>query len=204
MQLSEVLMSVELPWPRAGDELFSNDGGWFNACVGWDRDHWFGYIEGYKLAAELLVQHVIDETRNQDLLIYPIVFLYRQAVELALKHLIWLGSQLQGQRPELPMHQRLVPLWRQCRSIIEEVWPAGPRQDLDAVGAVLDQFEARDPISTVFRYPVTKEGRSSLSVSERFDILNLAEVANRVLALLDSCACGFSEYLQYKWDMERE
>jgi len=208
--LSEVPMDAEFSWPRAGDVLFSGDGDWFNACVGWTRDQWVGYIEGYKLAADLLVQHVADEQRNQDFLIYPIVFLYRQAVEVSLKHLIWVGSQLQDKRPEQkpkPNHL-LVQLWRQCRPIIEDVWPDGPKQDLDAVGTVLDQFEARDPNSTVCRYPVTKEGRASLSVNERIDIRNFAEVVNGVLALLDGCACEFSEYLQnkleYEWEMERE
>ncbi len=197
-------MNNELPWPHAGDKLFADGGDWFNACVGWSHNQSFGYIEGYKRAADLLVQHVADEQRDQDFLIYPIVFLYRQAVEVSLKHLIWVGCQLQDKRPELPKHHRLVPLWRQCRLIIEEVWPDGPRQDLDAVGAVLDQFEARDPVSTAFRYPVTKEGRASHSVSERIDIRNFAEVANRMLSLLDGCATGFSEYLQHKWEMERE
>lgn len=140
--------------------------------------------------------HVADTQRDQDFLIYPIVFMYRQAVEVSLKHLIWMGTQLVGQPAELPIHHRLVPLWRRCRPIIERVWPDGPKQDLEAVGEVLDQFEARDPTSTVFRYPVTKEGLASLSASERIDICNFAEVANRVFSLLDSCASGFSDYLQ--------
>jgi hypothetical protein len=136
--------------------------------------------------------------------IYPIVFLYRQAIEIALKHLIWTGSRLLDQETPVPTHHRLVPLWRQCRPIIEQVWPEGPKKDLNAVGEVLDQFEARDPISTVFRYPVTKEGRVSLPKRERINIGNFAEVANRVLSLLDGCACGICEYLQCKWEMERE
>jgi hypothetical protein len=197
-------MSDEFPWPRAGDVLFSGGGDWFNACVGWKRNQWFGYAEGYRRAADLLVQHIADTQRDQDFLIYPIVFLYRQAVEVALKHLIWIGAQLLDKQPELPKHHRLVPLWRQCRPIIEQVWPDGPKQDLDAVGAVLDQFEARDPVSTVFRYPVTKEGWVSLSGNERIDLRNFAEVANRVFSLLDACANGFREYLQHKWEMERE
>lgn len=198
-------MSDELPWPRAGDMVFSSDGYWFNACVGYAGDDWHMYIRGYKLAADLLVQYVTDQQRAQDSLIYPIVFLYRQAVELCLKCMIWVGSQLQGKPPVLLTHHRLLPLWRQCRPIIEEVWPDGPKQVLDAVEAALDQFDANDPVSTTFRYPVTKEGRPSLSISKCIDIQHFAEVVNRVLGLLDSCACEFSEYLKYyKSDMERE
>jgi hypothetical protein len=141
---------------------------------------------------------------NQDYLIYPIVFLYRQAIEVSLKHLLMKGSQLLDREPVIPKHHRLLPLWQQCRPIIEKVWPDGPKQDLEAVGEVLVQFEARDPVSTVFRYPVDTSGQASLPRNERIDIRNFAEVANRILSLMDACCCGFGEFLQYKWEMERE
>lgn len=197
-------MSAELPWPRADDVLFASGHDWLNACVGWTSDQWHGYIEGYKLAADLLVQQVERDQRNQDLLIYPIVFLYRHALEVSLKHLIWVGSQLRDTRPELSTHHRLVPLWRQCRPIIEEVWPHGSKEDLEAAGALLEQFETRDPNSTVFRYPVTKEGLPAHSSSEHIHIGNFAKVANGVLSLLDGCASGFSQCIQHKWDTECE
>ena len=56
----------------------------------------------------------------------------------------------------------------------------------------------------MFRYPVTKTGSASLTVNESIDIRNFSDVANRVFWLLDACACGFSEYLQSKWESQRE
>ena len=54
-------MIPEDPWPRKGDVLFVDGGDWLqNACVGWSGDEWHGYAEGYRRAAELLVQHVAD------------------------------------------------------------------------------------------------------------------------------------------------
>jgi hypothetical protein len=197
-------MTDEFPWPRLGDVLFTHGDDWHNACIGWTHGQWSAYAEGYKRAAEILVQHVVEAQRDHNFLIYPIVFLYRQAIEISLKHLIWTGCQLVDRRQSIPAHHRLVPLWQQCRAIIEQVWPGGPKQDLDAVSEVMDQFEARAPVSTVFRYPFTKEGRASLPANGLINIPNFAEVANRVISLLDGCACGFSEYLQSKWEMERE
>jgi hypothetical protein len=198
-------MIPEIPWPRLGDVLFTDgDDCWHNACVGWSREAWVGYAEGYRLAADLLVQHVADTQSKQDFLIYPIVFLYRQAMEVSLKYLLFKGSQLLDRKPVVPKQHRLVPLWQECRAIIEEVWPEGPKQDLDAVGAVFAQFDAKDPVSTVFRYPLDTAGRASLTTSERINIRNLSEVANRVYSLVDACGCGVSEYLQSKWEMERE
>src|SRR5262245_12930551 len=198
-------MIPETPWPRKGDLLFlAGDDWWHNACVGWSHEQWQGYAEGYRLAADLLVQHVSDTKSNQDFLIYPIVFLYRQAIEVALKYLLLTGSQLLDLKPVIPNQHRLVPLWKQCRVILERVWPEGPKEELDAVGEVLHQFDGRDPVSTVFRYPVDTSGRASLSVSEQINIRNFSEVANRVFSLLDASGSGVSEYLQHKRDMASE
>jgi hypothetical protein len=198
-------MSPDIPWPRKGDLLFvDGDDWWHNACVGWSCEEWHGYAEGYKRAADLLVQHVADTQSNQDYLIYPIVFLYRQALEIALKHLLYKGSLLLDRDSGIPKQHRLVPVWQQCRAIIEEVWPEGPRDELDSVGEILHQFDYRDPVSTVFRYPVDTSGRASLPVNERINIRNFSQVANRVFSLVDAAGSGVSEYLQSKWDMERD
>ncbi len=138
-------MTDETRWPRKGDVLFTDDGDILNACVGWTREQWDLYAEGYRRGAEVLVQHVRATRADQDFLIYPIVFLYRQAIEVALKRLMWKGSQLLDRDFVMPNHHRLLPLWQQCRPIIEQVWPKGPKEDLNAVGEVLKQFEARDP-----------------------------------------------------------
>jgi hypothetical protein len=198
-------MTPEIPWPRKGNLLFvDGDDWWHNACVGWSREEWHGYAEGYRRAADVLVQHVSDTQSFQDYLIYPIIFLYRQAIEVSLKHLLFKGSQLLDREQAIPRQHQLVPLWQQCRGIIEEVWPDGPKEELGAVQEVLEQFDCRDPRSTVFRYPVDISGRSSLPTSERINIRNFSEVANRVFSFLEAGTCGVSEYLQHKWDMERE
>src|SRR5579863_1833172 len=125
----------EVPWPRKGDVLFDAGSDWWHsACVGWAPDQWMGYAEGYKLGADLLVQNVMETRSHRDFLVYPIVFLYRQALEIALKHLIIRGSQLLDADENPPTHHSLVRLWQKCRPILEEVWPGGPKQDLDAVG----------------------------------------------------------------------
>lgn len=43
---------------------------------------------GYKMAADLMVAHVARSRHDGDALIFPIVFNYRQFVELLLKYLI--------------------------------------------------------------------------------------------------------------------
>lgn len=197
-------MKPNVPWPCVGDVLFTSGENWLNACVGWSRDQWFGFKEGYRRSAMILTQHIADKLQDQDVLVYPVAFLYRQALEISLKHLIWLGRQLQDEEASFPTHHKLVPLWNICQAMIEEVWPDGKKEDLEAVSAVLSQFESRDPSSTLFRYPLTKDGQVPFTHHENIDIGNFSTVIERVFAFLDSCASAFQTYLDDQREMERE
>jgi hypothetical protein len=191
-------MSDKYPWPRAGDALFA-EGDWtLNACRGWSHDQWFGISEGFRRAGDVLVQRCIDHRSDLDFLIHPIVFNYRQAIELALKHVWVVGSQLLDRDVTVPKKHDLAMLWTRCRELIEEIFSGEPTTDLDAVGEVINQFAARDPNSTTFRYP------DPGAPSERIDVCNFGEVVNRAFALLDACASQIREYQQAKWEMARE
>ncbi len=194
-------MSQEFPWPKLGDVLFSDKGGWCNAWVGSNPLQWFGYAEGYRRAAELLVKHVAETGRDLDHLVSPFVFLYRQSLEVSLKHLLIKGCELLDRKvPKIKGNRHsLVEHWRHCRTILEEVWPEGPKQDLDAVEEVLTQFEERDPSSTRFRFPDGERMEHGY-----IDLPNFAAVAERAFALLDGSLNGISEYLQNKLEIEAD
>src|SRR5262245_27116320 len=127
-------MTDEIPWLRAGDKPFDAGPDWFNnACVGWGRCHEDLYVRGYERAAEVLIDRVSGSGGDADVLIYPIVFLYRHHLELRLKQIIRLGHALFHEKTQLPHSHGLVVLWRKCRPMLERFWPNAPRGDLDAV-----------------------------------------------------------------------
>jgi hypothetical protein len=193
-------MDEEL-WPRPGDTLFAPDSdSENNACVGWSSDHWHGYMEGYRRAAERLVQHVVETGRDLDYFVYPVAFLYRHAIELALKFLQARGQLLLGQQPTASAHHGLASLWTECRRLIDKVWPNHPKDELDAAESVIRQLDLKDGRSTTFRYPTTKEGHSSLPDGELINLRNLAEVANRTFNLLDCVSIEFDRYFQDRED----
>ncbi|RYD03839.1 hypothetical protein N752_17275 [Desulforamulus aquiferis] len=165
------------PWPKLGDSLFIKDSDWWhNACVNY-LNSWGLYAEGYKRSADILVIHVQETHSDQDLLIYPIVFLYRQFIELKLKEIIKDGSQLIENPKEIPMHHSILNLWKDCRHILERVWPDGPKDDLEAVEKCICEFSEIDPRSMSFRYPVDTKGNPSLpSHLSHINIRNLGEV----------------------------
>lgn len=195
----------KIPWPRKGDRLFvpRNDW-WYNACLKFFSDNWDLYAEGYNLAGDLLVEHVGDTHRDQDSLVYPVVFLYRQYLELRLKQIIGVGNKLLNVPQKIPTNHNIVAIWKKCRKILEDVAPSGPKEDLDAVEECINQFSKTDPISTAFRYPVDKKSSPSTPSLTHINLRNLSEVMNRISSLLDGASMGISEYINTKHEMEAE
>lgn len=194
-----------IPWPRKGDELFKSDEDWWhNACLNYLDDNWGLYEHGYKRAGDLLVEHIKDVRLEQDSLVFPIVFLYRQYIELKLKELIRSGNQLLDTPEDFPKHHKLDQLWKQCRRILEKVEPVCPKQDLDAVEECIQQFSEKDPTSMAFRYPTGKDDKPSLPGLRHINLRNLSEVVARIAGLLTGASDCIAAYLDIKREMEAE
>ncbi|HID3427534.1 TPA: hypothetical protein ACXE0P_002231 [Klebsiella pneumoniae] len=58
--------------------LLASDSDWHNnACLNYMPDHGTAYTEGYRRAADILIKHIDESGRDQDFLVYPVLFLYR-------------------------------------------------------------------------------------------------------------------------------
>ena len=169
----------ELQWPKAGQVVFDQDGDWWKlACL--DYTHVstrFGfYTEGYKVAADIAVENAISTRSSMDMLVFPIAFLYRHFLELALKETIGIARKYLGIAGSFPTNHNLHNLWHVCRPLLEEAFSSSPPEDLDNVQSIILQYATKDPLSTLFRYPVDKDGRASRIDSARLNLENLKEV----------------------------
>ena len=200
----------DIPWPKKGDKPFMVEGDdWYNrACLndlGVDLS-WYLYPDGYKHAADLLVEHLMSTNLNKrqiDSLVYPIVFLYRQYIELILKRLIRDGNKLLNISEKLPQGHKINNLWKNCRVILEKVWSNESGEELDVIEACIKQFSVKDPTSTAFRYPTDLEGNPSLPKMQ-INLRNLLEVMRRLSSFLESCSIGISEELNNEQEAEYE
>jgi hypothetical protein len=196
----------EYPWPRAEDEMFSPDPEWWsNAPIEHDeRGRWILFVQGYKLAAHLLVD-AIERHRDNQFVIYPIIFLYRHHVELAMKMTIRYGTRLlDGVETAPPRSHGLKKLWRQCRVVIRryarEAGEPPPRDEFSAVERCLDQIVAVDPESYTARYPEEPLPENLTNVGLR----NLRDAVARVSAFFDAVTTQFSVDFDRKMEMEAE
>jgi hypothetical protein len=198
MTTEEDDFGIRLPWPTLGETMFT-DGlpDWHNNACLVPRADWSIYAEGYRRAGRLLVEHVNSSGVDQDFLVYPIVFCYRQYLELKMKHLVLAGSQLLDLDTELIKSHDLVPLWKSCRSILERVAPDEPMDQLEAVTEGIEQLSKIDSTSEGFRYPEDKKtGAPSLpDTLHRFNLRHFANQVEKLAGLLDGAGEQIAVYL---------
>jgi hypothetical protein len=186
---------------RKPNELFCSDYDWQNnACLNYS-DGWYAYIRGYRKAAEILVQYINDNAREQDGLIYPIVFLYRQHVELLLKKIILGSCQLLDEEPKITEQHNIGKLWSRCKPIIIQILPDENHEYLLPIDKCIEHFMNIDPSSTSFRYPVDFDSNPSLPGLNHINTRNLSENITHVIDILEGVYATIGVYLDYKSDM---
>jgi hypothetical protein len=130
-----------------------------NACVGWvqSQPHEMeGYVDGYRKAATALYEYAAATGASPDYLVFPIAFLWRHHLELALKDIISVGRQLADEPWGFPKGHRLLDLWTEARNHVVQCGdPAAP--ELSNVEANIREFENIDPWADGFRYPLNRD-----------------------------------------------
>lgn len=162
-----------------------------NACVNWGGGSGI-YAIGYRQAGDVLVQEVGRNRHDADALVYPIVFCYRQYLELLLKDVLAEARRYFEIDEPVPARHPLLELWEPLRSLIACRWPED-KGELVSVQDSLRQFDSVDRLSFAFRYATTPRGEPSLPKDMlRINLRNLAEVVARVGTFLEACETGLS------------
>jgi hypothetical protein len=191
--------------PSSKDNLFtSQDDWWNNACPNWFHNGWSIYSTGYKDAADILVDSVISEGQRNDTLVYPIVFLYRQYLELALKNLIRQCLVYRGEQGNIPKHHQIVKLWSEAQEQIALIFPGEATEELDELGRLIGELSSVDPTSTAFRYPEEKDGMPTLQGMKNLNLRNLKGVLDKMCNLLYGVEAQVDLYSSYRSEMEAD
>lgn len=114
-----------------------------------------GYVEGYRRAAVAVFDEAVRTRTSPEYAIFPLAFLWRHHVELALKEIIATGRSIAGDPWGFPEHHRLMDLWRDAKLHVVEMGPPHS-PEIENVEANLREFEKVDPFSLGFRYPVER------------------------------------------------
>src|SRR6478609_5485267 len=147
----------DIPLPNKDDVLFrGNFPDWQNnACT--NKPSSYSYAEGYKIAAQRLIKHVVETGEDQDFLVYPIIFLYRHHIELLLKSILeQLPYLLDKKLKTNHCSHNLAELWNDLKSLIGEVseacgWENLSLNAIEGIDCYICQPTHADPKSFTFR-----------------------------------------------------
>lgn len=174
-----------------------------NACLNYGVDNWYSYASGYRRAAEILTDYVLETHQEQDVLVFPALFLWRHHLELQLKVIARGASRLLGQDWSPTNVHNLSELfasaWRLFQACFTEFGEKLPRADLDCVKAALAGFKTVDMKSMVFRYPEDLQGSKHLRgvTHINFDVVaKHMTVLSDTLDGIDTALSVFSDWQQ--------
>jgi hypothetical protein len=210
-ELDENLLEEGFALPGREDELFVASGSdWWNTAHinHGSGDRWSVYANGYKDAADIVVDRINETQRHQDFLVYPVMYLYRQYLELMIKNLIRHAWMLLDEQEHDPLDSHDIKrYWTMCCKLLDRVSPDDSTTELRHIGRLIEEFCMHDPSSFAFRYPVSKPDKQSgkrrpnLTALKQVNLRNVQEVMRKIDGLLAGAEAQIDHYLDLKADM---
>lgn len=151
----------------------------YTAVIGWQNNFSedvfdFGYISGFKEAGDILV-----EQQFPDLLVFPIMFNYRQYIELVLKNLYKCSIDNKSEYNQFVRRvgHDLTKIFSETKPHLENFLDESKsaKKQLKFISALVDDFNNLDPSSMTFRYPSDKKGNKSINNNIRINLLEKKE-----------------------------
>ena len=184
----EDIIYTEIRWPSEGDKPFvsSNDPS-ENTHIAED-----GFIklvlmtEGYKSAGDLMVEYAVRHESERDLLVFPIVFNYRQFLELSLKYQLATYGPTVGIEPNWSSHD-LAKLWGEFLDMLGRYGTTDPDEADPIVEEIIFEFAKIDPASYSYRYPVDRQGKPLPAAIDELHLPTLGDVLEAVASYLTGC-----------------
>ncbi|MFT5725917.1 MAG: hypothetical protein ACI8PB_000033 [Desulforhopalus sp.] len=147
--------------PEKNDMLFQNGNHDDEVIIPVISKTFIAYAFSYKLAADGIARQYLDapESFYQNFQVFPLLFLYRQYIELSLKAIISETDKITGtDKIQDNFHHRLLDLWAVAQNVIVEIPVNIKESTLLAVEELIKEFNKNDPLSFSFRYPMNKDG----------------------------------------------
>jgi hypothetical protein len=193
----------ELPWqPDAATPMS------VSACLN------FGggmdiYAVGFRAGADALIERLEATGNGQDVLVYPLVYCLRHAVEINLKLVVWAARRLlEDSVTGFPDNHDIAALWHTAKPLLGRVWPKEP-DTMRRVEGVVMSLARLDPSGESFRYALSRRKNGSRDLTLDPDLRNLDLGAlhkdvSEVLDLLDGAQSGLEQYIENATEAESE
>jgi hypothetical protein len=175
----------------------------------------FALIASSYAEAATVLRKKFEAERHIDFDAYPIVFLYRHALELYLKAVLLLGNQLAVTSSNTKLHTDDIFTSHSLSDnlpVVKEIFAeVGWGDDYPHMGledasfeAIVKEFDELDRGSYTFRYTVKKDGTASIEEHFAFSISDFAAIMERILSNLSGACIGLEEISGFMAEQYRE
>ncbi|MBM7799369.1 hypothetical protein JOE57_002290 [Microlunatus panaciterrae] len=193
-------------WPVAGLNILAggNEQRYY-AFLQWQHSpdiREYGYISGFRLAAELMFKHIKETGSDSDQLVFPFGLCWRHHMELQLKSLLMELQRYQRNAIKAPNTHDLAKLWREVRPRLEEARP-DDIADLDHVEEMLMQLHNADKSAQEFRYPTKDDKTPSLGEIRYIDLAAFHDSMLRLTHFFEGAGTAVYEDARMREEYER-
>lgn len=173
----------------------------------------YAYAAGYRRGAQVLAEYAVGRRYETNVLVYPILYLYRHTIELHLKRIIPVSAKLVDS-PLNPQERNLL-FGRRVTHSLDDLWSMfEPRlkymrenkqcemseEQVRGIASYIRQLSEVDEASVCFRYASSKDGSPHLQNLNHINIVRITQVLER----LASCLQGFDEMIHEQYDAKCE
>lgn len=175
-----------------------------NACVG-NNGGPYGltdYARGYMKAGRRLADSLKKSSLYVDSVVYPLVFVYRHAVELFLKQLATYLPLLSDDKSNVALTHKLTDNWcktKECLLRYESTFDPDDRLIAFVDAVIMDLVEI-DPDGQAFRFPHARNESKFLEKTSLINVEVFADAMDSVGEALDFWIYAAADMLEAKWD----
>jgi hypothetical protein len=157
------------------------------------------FARGYHIAANQLAENFLSKTNYGDYEGYPIIFLYRHALELNLKNIIYWAVRLCHFKnvsvidSQLHNKHELTKLAEIAAPLLLKLFPLNSQEFIELTSyltVIAQEFDEIDPISFSYRYPIDTKGNYSTKRHQVVDILSIHKNMDELLNKLETINFG--------------
>lgn len=163
--------------------------GWQDS-IGGESYIQYGYINGYKTAGDYLVDYAVENSQ-QDSLIFPIMFNYRQYIELLLKYICRQNqNDVDYQKTIKFCKHSLIDVFKTTLDF-DNVKQSLNEKNMNFMEDVIDFFEKYDKCSFNFRFPLDLHLKNSIVLDENKELRINMQVLKKAIDDFDTILFGF-------------
>jgi len=175
-----------------------------NACVGDNGGPhtFFHYALGYYEAAKQVAENIMIDDYHVDTKVYPLLFLYRQYVELIIKHLLITSSKLANKDIINIKGHEIDKKWRLLIHELDENSNLKAHiENQSFIEELIMEISSIDNNGETFRYPLDLQGREHLKNVNIINIENVHSAMTLIYKYFEKIDLEIDMINDYKYDI---